>query len=160
MHLSTSLGVQQCCHTCHPPLPCLPLWMWNFSKYYTALCKALSAWVSFDKVRGSSALPKQPQEEGKALPGRLGTPLRDSGDAVHVKTPNLFFTFHSSTFFFSWKIFNTEAIICSLFLLPLAFLCYINQLIFKVIFWHKDIDKLGTKMLWATFQSSGKASWW
>lgn len=24
--------VHQCCQTFHPPLPCIPLWVWNFSK--------------------------------------------------------------------------------------------------------------------------------
>lgn len=45
-------------------------------------------------------------------------------------------------------------------LLPLALLCHINQLIFKVIFWHTQRYKLGTKMFWAIFQSSDTASWW
>lgn len=54
-------------------------------------------------MRGSSALSIQPQEEGKALPGRLGTPVRNCGDAVQVRSPNLVFTFRSSTFVFPGK---------------------------------------------------------
>lgn len=117
-HSIPNLGVHQHCQICHPPLPCSPFWAWNFSKYYTAFCKIFSVWLSFDNVRGSSALSIQPQEEGKALPGRLGTPVRNCGDAVQVKS-----CFHLSLLYicFSWKIFNTKAIICSLFYYPWLF---------------------------------------
>lgn len=111
------LGVQQCCQSCHPPLPCIPLWVWHFSKHYTAFCRAFSVWLSFDSLRGSSAPPPSPGRRARLCLGAWGHPW---GAAEHVRSPNLLFTFHSSTFF-SWKIFNTEAIICSLFYYPWLF---------------------------------------
>lgn len=109
------LGVHQSCQACHPPVLCIPLRVWNFSKHYPAFC-TFSVWLSFAKSEVvSAALPMQPQEEGKALPGDS---CRSSGDAVHVRSPDLLSLLYMV---FSWKIFNTEAIIFSLFYYPWLF---------------------------------------
>lgn len=118
-HSIPSLGVHQFCQTCHAPLPCIPLWMGNFSKYYTAFCKAFPVWESFDKARGSSALSIQPQEKGKALGGwghLWGTLGMQCTSGAQI-----FFSPFTPLHFFSWKIFDTEAIICSLFYYPWLF---------------------------------------
>lgn len=125
-------------------LPRIPLWLQNFSSHYAVFCKGVL--VCSATRAGSSAFTKWPHDQCPA--GRAAHRGLTWGGIQWTLwlSPGLTCTFHSSVvfgFFLDSMQYWGDRLLS--YLLPLAPLCYIKQLMFKVIFWLVYGDRSWTK---------------